>query len=226
MQISQESISRALSGLWEIQDTVYDYASTYGEPGYGDDRTTAVILGDYWHRQGTRLANRANRRDGTVDKLSSWDRTHPRLMAQLEAQGIETQWYDEWVVIDDRAYRTQGDCYGWQPSYLYGDGDPWVPDADDDGDVETVVEEVKDDPSTAINLAQFSAETLERVGFEHCNGRFENGWHPGQTDDPRVILPKWQAQYPTCEFVFIITDIGQFYMSFHLFRRETESEES
>lgn len=204
MQISMETIERAASARWETQDMVHDWVGDYGEPGYSlraDADTPMILLGN-WNERGRR---------------------HPRLFAQLESQGVEFEWADEWTDIDGRAYRTQSDCYGWQPSYVYADEELFVPT--DASDLEYVIEDVRNDPSSAINLAQETGEWMAELGFVRCNGRFENGWYPGQTDDPKVILADWSAQYPDHDFVFVIGDIGQFDVKFNLYRRAIETTE-
>lgn len=75
-----------------------EYASTYGEPGYST--TKCGIL------------------------LANWNDIPKEIAEELEKQ-CELEWSDEWIIDYDnsRVYRTQPDCYWWQPSFkLFEDG--------------------------------------------------------------------------------------------------------
>ncbi len=54
------------------------------------------------------------------------------------------------------------------------------------------------------------------------NGTFENGWHPGQTDDPKKILAEYQAKFPDKEFLFQVPEVGQFDVMFTIWGRDKE----
>lgn len=87
-----------------------EYAETYGEPGYT-------------------LAN-----GGKGILLHDWNNVPEETQKLLEAEGFELEWCDEWTVDYDtspsKAYRTEPDCFDWQPSFrLTEDGELLTPDS-------------------------------------------------------------------------------------------------
>lgn len=127
MRISRDTIVKVLDKAFSDQKfhgmTVTDYALDYGEPGYSitttcddGDETPVIVLGSWW-----------------VNGGDHFERRWPRLNAQLEAQGVELVWHDEWTVDGDasKAYRTQPDSMWWRPSYVYNEhSDMLTPDTD------------------------------------------------------------------------------------------------
>lgn len=217
MELSYETIQTLFERYYDQH--VYETAGEYGEPGYStrhDATTPLVVLGDYWCRC-DKFGVDGNGRN----ELHSIDQHHPRLFAQLASQGVELEWHDEWMVDrhSDKAYRTQGDSYHWQPSVIYtDDGDPLTPDSDD----EDVIEYVVNDPSRCVTEPFGGGAMLVRNGFERVNGGFENGWHPGQDDDPRAITDVIRRLYgDDVEIAFAIDENSQFYTRFSAYvRRE------
>jgi hypothetical protein len=212
MELSQQTVSGILERLAN-DGVVTDLAKEYGEPGYelAEGSTPAVVLGSYWCRR-------------CPDKdLHAVETHHPRLWAQLEAQGLSFEWYDEWVVDWEnggKAYRTTGDSYGWQPSLVVtDDGEMLTPD----DDLETWVEWATEDPSArCIPSTIAGGADVEALGFTRHNGQFENGWHPGQTDDPRAIVSALRERYgDEVKIVFTLDSTGQFDVAFSAYYRVT-----
>lgn len=142
----------------------------------------------------------------------------------MEAQGIELEWNDEWVVDyeTNKAYRTQGDSYSWMPSAIYDDdGELLTPDSD----IEQWVEYVKNEPTRCLLSRVHSASDLIEAGFEKFNGQYESGWHPGQTDDPKDITERIRREYPDHDIVFLIDANGQFDTEFSSWIRSTTEED-
>jgi hypothetical protein len=216
MQLSYEFIQRLCD-----REGWY-WCDEYGEPGYstnGND-TPAVVLGDYWLR-GKRL-RKANQHLGkTSDALQSFMSAYPRVFDQLDTQGVSFEWHDEWTDINNLAYRTQPDSYGWQPSWYHADGELCTLD---DG-IGCLMECHKNDPTTAVNLRGLDSAMLEAEGWVQINGTFENGWFPGQNDDPKKITDHYRKEYPDHDFVFVIGGVGQFDIAFNLFAKPLDSGE-
>jgi len=221
MKLSRNLIGRWLSDNFD-GNVISDYASDYGEPGYSchvsvdeADATPMVLFGNWWLRRHDK---------GYVEsQCRSWFDRYPRLMGQLEAQGVQFDWCDEWIAIDDLAYRANHDSYMWQPSWCWLDEDYFVPTTS--SDIEDIIDEVAGDPRRAINLRQVNEVHMEKMGFEHCNGEFASGWHPGQTDDPVQLLDHYREMYgDEFTYVFIISGVGQFDVHFRLFRRAADVE--
>lgn len=192
-------------------------AHEYGEPGYSSSTTTAVILGNYWCR-----CDRVLKDDGSRD-LHDVAHHYPRIFAALEKAGVELEWEDEWTDDDaGRAWRTSGDSYGWQSSILWTDGDLLTPD---DG-LDAWLEECIDDPRRALSGRVWSMGDLEGAGFVAYNGTYENGWHPGQTDNPETITREIRdALGDRVEIVFYIGSVGQFDIAFTAWTRPTMEDE-
>jgi hypothetical protein len=219
MELSDATIGELLERWWEgYPQHVYDYADEYGEPGYGSHRTTRVVLGDYWCRCdkfGT---------DQYGSKLHGISDHHPRVWRAMEDAGVEFEWYDEWMVDHEtypsKAYRTQPDSYMWQPSVILTDDCEWLTP---DSDITEWVEWAVNTPSRALYRRHL--DQLVDAGFTRWpdeDAWYENGWHPGQTDDPKQITEQIRADYPDHDIVFVITDTGQFDIRFAAYIREEE----
>jgi hypothetical protein len=226
MELSTDTIYRFLS---ERHDE-WESCSEYGEPGYQDSRTTLVVLGDYWCRCGKNPHTGQRKswgRDGETvapTDLHDYASHHPRMWAALESQGVQFEWCDEWTIDYDydKAYRTQGDSYHWQPTAIYtDDGDLMTPD----DDIEVWIEWCADEPTRCLPSRVYSASDLEAVGFESYNGIYENGWHPGQTDDPNKITDTIRREYPDHTIVFVLAESSQFYIRFTAYVRAPQEDD-
>lgn len=163
------------------------YASVYGERGYADPK--AGIL------------------------FADWNYTAPDLGDYLEKLGFECEWCDEWEVVNDKAYRTSPDSYGWVCQiHLTEDGEYLTPD----DDVQTWVDEMKDNPRKALP-EWITKEQLEELGWERHDSVFENGLHPGQNDMPQAIYDNLIKRADVASVLFRISDKGQFDVKFEAY---------
>ena len=234
MELSQRTVSAIVERLYE-SGVVTDYANEYGEPGYdftirADTETPMFLMGDWWCKCGHHP--RAGKPDrgfwGNPDQLVQPDALHsvqehhPRLWDQLERQGVETVFYDEWIVDHEhgKAYRTQPDCYQWQPTAIITDvGDLLTPDHD----IEEWIGYMVNSPTRCLPETVFSEGDLRAAGFEPYSGLYENGWHPGQNDDPHQITDKIRAERgDTVDIVFYLDGTSQFYIEFTAWIRPKE----
>ncbi len=223
MQLSPDTV-RGILSRWMDEGIVTDYCSDYGEPGYGhsatlgDDATPLVVLGNYWCRC-DKVREAEGRPRAGQPALHDHTHHHPRLWQQLEDQGVQFEWCDEWLVDSehDKAYRCQPDSYSWQPSYMMtDDGELLTPD----DDIGAWLEWATNDTSRCIPSRVWSSRDLIGAGFEQYNGKFENGWHPGQDDNPRDIdaaVRRWHG--PDVEVVFLLDGTGQFDITFSAYYR-------
>lgn len=221
MNLSHKTVAQILE-RWSDEGIVTDYCAEYGEPGYEhslcltDEDTPMVVLGSFWCRCGE-LGN-----DNTLHGHSDH---HPQLWAQLESQGVQFEWYDEWTVDheNDKAYRTQPDSYLWQPSIAWTEGGEILTP---DDDIDTWVAWAVNTASRCIPSNVWSAGDLEAVGFEKHNGQYESGFHPGQNDDPSEILSAMQDRYGLdTDIVFLLDSTGQFDMAFSAYYRQLTTED-
>lgn len=200
MKLSSKTVSDILERFTE-EGIITDSCAEYGEPGYTtmdaitatEPATACVVLGDYWCH-----CNKVTRtkRDGTeVSLLHDHATHHPHLWKQLEAQGVCFEWYDEWTIDYEhsKAYRAKADSYSWKPSFVYlDDGEILTPDDDLDVWLEWACE--GDEPKCLMGHIH-SEQDLFDAGFQKHNGRYENGFHEGQNDNPKTIMEQIRREY-------------------------------
>jgi len=167
MNLSDSTISNVLAYLWDSEGC--DYADEYGEPGYGRHDLRGVVVGNF----------------------DPFMKRYPRIMEALEASGVEFEYYDEWAVVDGKAYRTAPDSYGWLPSILLGNGEFLTAE---DG-IEAWIEEVVNTPTRALYGNVWSEDDMIAAGFVRFGGEFATGWHAGQDDDPTEVLAQASETY-------------------------------
>jgi hypothetical protein len=189
------------------------FATDYAEPGYTAGEK-GVAFGNWNDR--TRWNPETQRSEPVNGKLGPKGSTVPsRLGKVLEAAGYEIEWSDEWTTCEDcnRAIRTSADSYGWRASYVMIDDCAIVCEDCAVKDPDTLLEQYVNDPHRAMTF-DFD---FEGNGWKKWNSeRFENGFHPGQTDDPRTIAKEVEADgYP--EWVFHIPAVGQFDIHFNVY---------
>jgi hypothetical protein len=191
---------RALELLREhfAEPNCWDWAYEYGEPGYSFDGDQQIlVIGYYWCRC------------DKIDGLHDMGAHHPRLWARF-GEVAEFSWNDEWIIDHEngsKAYRTGPDSYGWTPAYAITEyGDIITPDDDVDVWLEYAV-----DQRRALYRTQLHESALTEAGFERYpddDTFYESGWHPGQTDDPAVILDA--ANAAGLDAIVYVTSQGQF----------------
>lgn len=215
MSIYEDTVEILERELGEITDgyTVMDLVKGCVEPGYSYDDETVLVMGN-WNPK------RFPRNDDPP--LTEEENFGPRLAEMLDEVGAECEWYDEWVRCEDcfRAFRGQPDSYSWQ---MYG---AFVENAAGYICAECLIENFEDyvqdyvdNPDTAITWADES--TLIENGWEKWNGhQYENGWHPGQNDDPRKIYEAIKSENDDLQIIFLIDNVGQFDIRFSAWIRE------
>ena len=194
-----ENIVRLLEERYNKQ---VDWASEYGEPGYSKEKDAPILFSD-------------------------WNGLPSHIMEGIERR-FNIEWCDEWVINHEtsKAYRCSGDSYEWKPYFLMTD----------DGDIIGGDEIEEDFDQQAEYIKNYLLNNPERVcvfdfdlsehGFVKCNENdYENGWHPGQTDNPHKILEEAQKKWPDHDFVFGELHTSQFYITFSLYRRPVDYDE-
>jgi hypothetical protein len=183
----------------------WDYCHEYGEPGYNHDGDQKVVL-----------------------FLSDWKafENHPRLEAAAE-EVASLEWYDEWVIDheNDKCYRSSPDSYSWTASYIWAEDGILTPD----DDIETITEYLQNSPGQAMVSTLKSVADLTEAGWTKVpddDSYYENGWHPGQTDDPKEITAEVRRQFPdsTHDVLFYINGVGQFDTRFTCYTRPIREE--
>jgi hypothetical protein len=213
--------------------TQWESASQYGEPGYQTDRITLVVLGYYWCNCGKNPhAGKQGRNGGSnpyyvtrPEDLHSLEDHHPRIWKQLESQGVEFNWHDEWTIDSDhdKAYRTNPDMHGWQPSYVYTErGD--IMTADDD--IADWVEWAVNQPKRVIPTRIISRDRIIEAGFMLIHDRLESGHHEGMTDDPCAYydMETGKPASKDWDYLFLLDDTSQFYITFSMWARQKDAD--
>lgn len=194
-------------------------ASDYAEPGYRKTSEDGVIVFGNWNDKSTY--------DRETQTRTVTSTVPSRLAEKLERVGADIEWSDEWLRCGDcyRAFRSQPDSYGWR---MYG---AYVEDAADYVCADCLREQFDltdyvDNASNAITWAS-SSDMIEH-GWEQWEPNdpqtYESGMHPGQNDDPKVILATIQESHPELSVVFLIDSTGQFDVRFSAWTKDTEED--
>lgn len=201
-------------------ETIHDSASDYGEPGYST-RSGPVLLGDWWCRRAD--CSYPDTYDDGKKKVHAMEYHYPRVFAFLESEGCELEWYDEWTVVDDRAYRTQSDSYGWQPTAVWNDdiGDYMISGED----IGTWLDWAVNDPRRCLMARTFTDDELAAEGFVERQCDYASGWFAGMDDDPEAVARVIHEREPGTDVLFMLSETSQFYIKFCVYVREAEAEE-
>lgn len=164
------------------------YANTYAEQGYHDPKKGILFSNwNYFSRDAIRL---------------------------LEEYGYETEWDDEWYVCEcGAAFRTQPNCYSWQPSYAEVDGEMWCLDCAL-AHAEEYLEGLENKPTKALNITGINPEDY---GYTRLDNEYESGLY-GTNDDPEKIF-KSLAPYHS-RILFQIDSVEQFRFTFVVWVKE------
>lgn len=136
-----------------------------------------------------------------------------------ERVGLKIEWSDQCAECDECGLLliTEPRYYGWRPAY-------WVTDC------EIYCRECADEHEIAATCMGNAREALpkwiepETVGYHVVGGEtdyYENGWHPGQNDEPRDVADKLEAA-GIHRYVFVIGGIGQFDVRFRVAVRKRD----
>lgn len=138
-----------------------------GEPGYDDK----VILFD-WHKA----------KDG-------WERA-------LERQGFVIGWRDEWVTINNTAYRCVADSWDWSPQWVWFCDEPELKATirQDFGYAKDYIEQVLLDTPTSADTIGLDLYLMQ-LGFTKDEKVFESGIREGCNDDPTKIYNDLKHKY-------------------------------
>lgn len=150
--------------------------------------------------------------------FGNWNNFSKRVYDILERAGYELEWSDEWDICGEcgKAVRSSPDSYSWTPYYVLSDGDLTCLDCIDWAEyLESIEDDGRKTCMSACNPAEYGYKLLEQD--------LQNGFHPGQTDDPREILKRLQAEGKT-GIVFRISGVGQFDMTFEVWQKIQEED--
>jgi hypothetical protein len=164
-----------------------------------------------------------------------WTSTYPRvtlperLARSLERVGANIEWSDEWYRCDgcQRAVRAQSDSYMWKPSFaILNECEPICHDCLRDMGEDALTDYIGDAHKCVTWCEPSHVESFGFVKWEPDDEHtYENGWHPGQDDDPQSIYDAILARYDAegkdaPEILFFLDESSQFYIRFSAYVRE------
>lgn len=163
--------------------------------------------------------------DRTTGARNVIDTTPSRLAAALERIGVNVEWHDQSEPCDDcgKLVETQPSSYAWTPQYVITDDGETICRGCVMNDAESFIDSHyanRDDRA----LTWLSADELTGYGWHDAMPAGDDaasGWHPGQDDTPASVLARYRdtAGDDARDYVFIITDHGQFDVHYRLFIR-------
>ncbi len=151
--------------------------------------------------------------------FGNWNHVSRRVQDILERAGFKLEWEDEWMTCGNcgKAVRSSADSYGWQPSYVIENECEITCIKCLNGNAESYLESLENDPKTALNVG-FGIDPIQ-YGYQLIRADFENGFHSGQTDDPKKIYKELRAEGYD-RILFEINSVGQFDMHFRAWAKE------
>jgi len=150
--------------------------------------------------------------------FGNWNYFPSAVTSLLEQYGYAIEWSDEWSTCEGcgKAVRTTADSYAWQPSYVILHECEIVCVDCLNGDAGEYLESLEDTPTHALNLPSIDPA---QYGYELLQDNFENGFHPGQTDDPKKIYAKLTAEGHS-HILFSVDSVGQFDIRFSVWEHK------
>lgn len=183
------------------------FASEYAEPGYSDPKK-GILFGNWNYFPN--VIERPNRDKAYFTSI-------------LERAGYELEWEDEWSTCQEcnRAVRMSPDSYGWTANFVIMNECELLCIDCIAKDAATYLESIENDPKVCCNSHIDPTEH----GYKLVQDRFENGFHPGQNDDPKKIYKQYQDETESKRLIFKLDATGQFDINFSLYEKIQDSEE-
>ena len=181
----------------------------YAEPGY--DTATGIVILSNWNN--AQKWNDTTRQWETVSNLPS------RLYEIFEKMGIDCDWSDEYSDCSEcgKLFRTSGDSYHWQPSYVLGDGEILCHECIEN-DPEAHLENLEGNPNRCNTIS--SIDPADH-GYVCVQEKLESGWHEHMTADPKKIAVELKAKGIT-RFLFSLDENSQFYSVWSVYIAEEQ----
>lgn len=161
--------------------------------------------------------------------ISNWnevEKTLPNMASWLDDIGVWIGYEDEWISCDTcgQAIFTTPMYHGDNPKYIIGDGyalcrDCWLDEPELDPWINCGLTDIK-------AVYPWQLKLFTDAGFicyedkEACK-IFETGFHHGMNDTPEKALELLERKFPrdSVDYIFVITDTGQFHVHWSIFIR-------
>ena len=181
----------------EVLDRILENEDSrmYDEVGDSDQDYKGAIVADWW------------------DYPHEWKHL-------LDSSGYALYFDDEVIICGQgKVWETTPTHYGWEPKFMVTqDGEIITLDDAPSHWIDECI--LTDFMHEMVALPSFiSQEEIEAEGFVKFNTEqtYENGFHPGQTDDPKKITQTLLEDYN--EVLFQIARVGQFDVQFDVWVR-------
>lgn len=191
-------IKSALTGWDGIEDSFdsIQWANDYAEPGYSSPKT-GILLGN-------------------------WNHVSQRVQDILNRMGYELEWEDEWSSCSGcgKLVRTSPDSYGWQQSF-------WMPE--DSGELFCTECINPSEYLESLHDKTRHCSTLRSIdpsdhGYIRLENGFENGFHPGQNDDPKTIYKRLRESGEKRPLIFVLDGVSQFDIGFSVWAKQDDAD--
>jgi hypothetical protein len=196
---------------------VENWAADYAEPGYHTPEK-GILFGN-WNTR-----TRWNKETNTSEVI---DKRPARFAAIAEHIGYELEWSDEWSTCEDcgKAVRTSADSYSWTPSYAIVNECTILCADCLANDPQDYLDELNGNDQACLTVDMHAHIDLSAYGYHKFNAdRYESGFHPGQTDNPREIAKQLRKQGIE-DFIFVQAEQSQFYIKFDVYVKESNEDE-
>lgn len=182
------------------------YITGFVEPGYHSE-TGVIALGN-WNNIYENHNNPETR-----------DNTPTRVADLLEKLGVDLEWSDEWTSCSGCGglLRTTPDSYSWKMFGKVEDGEVYCGECLKK-DAVSFLESLEGKDSNCNTITTINPEDY---GYVLIQDGFENGWHPGQNDNPKEIAAKLK-ECGISRYLFNLDSQGQFDMRFSVYVHESE----
>lgn len=187
------------------------------------------LITEFWEKYGDDVRDAQGCTEpGYDDKpviMANWNNIPAKYFDHLEKHGFSCEWEDEWLVCDEcyKAFRSSPDSYGWEMYGYIGDGFCVCGDCID---WEEYLQGMENEPTKAVSCSLFHSHRKEiESRYTLVQGGFENGFHQGMDDDPKKILAKLLEKDTSGRYLFVISEQSQFYITFEVYKRNSEESE-
>jgi len=197
----------------------------YGEYADGSDAGKGVLTADWNHFPRFEAGTWPRTPESEAAQEFNWNRGR-KFQDILEKMGYHLEWSDQTSRCEHcNGAITEGpDYYGDSAHYVVlGECDIVCARCIAEDFAQEYLEGLEDNPREAVNVRGVDPAAYGYTLISEP-GQYENGMHPGQTDNLVAILKALHAQGKT-GIVFRISDIGQFDVTFETWQKQAEEEE-
>lgn len=197
------------------EDGELDWYAKYADSR--EDSGKGVLTAD-WNHFPDSLASESHRTDvGKAAQEYNWSKGR-KFQDVLEHYGYKLEWSDQTTRCDHcyGCIQTDAQYYGDSAHYaILGDCDAVCEECIRKDFIEEYLEGLENNARTAVAIRGIDPA---EYGYHYVSGDYENGFHPGQADNPAEIM-KRLAEDGYSGIVFRIDSTGQFDVQFSVYAK-------